>query len=67
MLQQLMFQGQSQSGQSRPPPMSGPPPPSDVFRQPPQGAQPPPRGFEQDNAPGNIHIEKLLNQQNYDY
>ena len=49
--------------------MSGPPPPSDVFRQPPQGAQPPPppRGFEQDNAPGNIHIEKLLNQQNYDY
>ena len=64
MLQQLMFQGQQQSrGPPGPPPMGGTP---DVFRQTPQGSSgpAPPRGFEQD---GNIHIEKLLNQQNYDY
>lgn len=63
MLQQLMFQGQQQSrGPPGPPPMGG----TDVFRQTPQGSSgpAPPRGFEQD---GNIHIEKLLNQQNYDY
>lgn len=64
MLQQLMFQGQQQQTQQQsrppPPPMGVSTKPVDVFRQPPG----PPRGFEQD---GNIHIEKLLNQQNYDF
>ena len=56
MLQQLMFQQQMTQNNNRNT--------QDIFRQQQQAPQPP-RGFEPEQ--GNAHIEKLLNQQNYDY